>query len=171
MTLDFSKLTLQDALDLAIFIEEDASARYREFSEQLEAHNNPEAVEFFRFMVEQENKHGAELRARREEMFGDATANVATGDIPEIETADYDTAHAFMSPHAALRVALASEVRAHDFYDDALGHVTDEAVKKLFTELRAEELDHQAQIKKVMEKLPPEDKSNPDDFADEPVAH
>ena len=87
--------------------------------------------------------------------------------IPEVETADYDAARMFMSPHAALRVALANEVRAHDFYDNALAHVTDAKVKELFTELRAEELDHQAQIKKVLDKLPPEDKSNPDDFADE----
>lgn len=169
--LDYSKLTLQDALDLAIFVEEDASARYQEFGEQLEQHHSAEAAELFHFMVTQETKHGDELRLQRKNMFGDVPANVTAIQIPAVETADYDAARAFMSPHAALRVALANEVRAYDFYDHALAHVTDAKVKELFTELRAEELEHQAQIKKAMEKLPPEDRSNPNDFGDEPVAH
>jgi rubrerythrin len=90
--------------------------------------------------------------------------------IPEVETADYDVARAFMSPHQALRVALANETRAFDFFDGALDHVKDDEVAQLFKQLRAEEADHRDRVQKVLGKLGPEDASQPDDFADEPVA-
>ena len=48
--IDFSKLSLQDALDLAILIEEEAKDRYQEFVDQLELHHTPQAASFFRFM-------------------------------------------------------------------------------------------------------------------------
>jgi rubrerythrin len=170
-SIDYKNLSLKDALDIAIIIEDDARERYRELAEQLEQHNTAEAAEFFRFMVENETKHGDQLRKQRADVFGDAPQEVSGAAVPEVEIADYDAARAFMSVHSALRVAMANEVRAHDFYDEALKYVTDPQVKELFTELRAEEVDHQDQIKKVQDKLPPEDKTNPDDFADEPVAH
>jgi rubrerythrin len=170
-TIDYKNLNLKDALDIAIVIEDDARDRYRELAEQLEQHNTGEAAQFFHFMVENETKHGDQLRRHRASLFGDAPREVDGAAVPEVELADYDVARAFMSVHAALRVAMANEVRAHDFYDEALEYVTDPEVKELFTELRAEEVDHQDQIKKVQSKLPPEDTSNPDDFADEPVAH
>jgi rubrerythrin len=87
-----------------------------------------------------------------------------------VEVTDYEAARAFMSAHQALRIAMANEVRAHDFYDEALKHVTDPEVRRLFEELRAEEVEHQEQIERTLAKLGPEDTTDPDDFADEPVA-
>jgi rubrerythrin len=170
-TIDYRNLTLKDALDLAIIIEEEARERYRELAEQLEQHRTGEAAEFFQFMVENEAKHAAELQHKRQAMFGDAPRELHGAAVPEVEVADYDSARAFMSVHAALRVAMANEVRAHDFYDEALQYVSDAEVKALFSDLRAEELDHQDQIKKVLAKLPPEDEIDPDDFVDGPIAH
>lgn len=170
-SIDYKNLNLKDALDIAILIEDEARERYGELAAQLEEHNTAEAAEFFRFMVDNETKHGDQLREHRASRFGDAPQEVDSSAIPEVELADYDEARAFMSVHTALRVAMANEVRAHDFYDEALKFVTDPEVKELFTELRAEEVDHQEQIKKVQAKLRPEDETNPDDFADEPVAH
>ena len=43
-TIDFASLTLQDALDLAILIEEEAKERYEEFAENLSLHHTPEAA-------------------------------------------------------------------------------------------------------------------------------
>jgi rubrerythrin len=169
-TIDYRNLTLKDALDLAIIIEEDARERYRELAEQLEQHRTGDAAEFFQFMVENETKHAAQLQKQRQAMFGDVPREVHGSAVPEVEVADYDSARAFMSVHAALRVAMANEVRAHEFYDLALKYVSDAEVKALFTELRAEELDHQEQIKKVQAKLPPEDEIDPDDYVDGPIA-
>ena len=49
--IDFSALTLKDALDLAILIEEEARERYEDFADQMEQHHTPEAGRFFRFMA------------------------------------------------------------------------------------------------------------------------
>lgn len=168
--LDYDKLSLQDALDMAILIEKEAEERYGELAEQLEQHRTPEAADFFRCMVENEAKHGKKLRDHRKQLFGDASSKVDATVIPEVEVTDYDEARAFMTPHQALRIAMANEVRAHDFYADALSQVKDVKIRELFEELRKEEVDHQEQIKRAQTKLGPEDKSNPDDFADEPVA-
>ena len=70
-SLDLSRLSLKDALDLATLIEEEAHERYLELADQMEKHRTPEAARFFRFMAENEAKHGAELAERRRALFGD----------------------------------------------------------------------------------------------------
>jgi rubrerythrin len=168
-TLDFEGLSLKSALDLAIIIEDDARDRYEELADQLELHHTEEAAQFFRFMVKQEIKHGDELRERRKRLFGEEPVEVSRTDVPEVETSDYDEARAFMSPHQAFRVALANENRAFEFFDSALKYVKDREVAELFTQLRAEEMDHRERVQKALGDLGPEDTSNPEDFVDEPV--
>ena len=75
-TIDFASLSLQDALDLAILVEEEAQERYLEFVDQMEQHHTPEAAKFFAMMARNEQKHGEELRARRHGLFGDAPRRV-----------------------------------------------------------------------------------------------
>ena len=169
-TLDFAKLTLQDALDIAIIIEDEARDRYQELAEQLEVHRSPEPAKFFKGMVINETKHGEQLRAHRQKACGGAPSKVDRSVVPEVETAGYDEVRAAMTPHAAMRIALASEIRARDFYARALGQVKDAKVKDLFTELLQEEKEHHAMVERALGRLPPEDKTNPDDFGDEPTA-
>jgi rubrerythrin len=72
-----------------------------------------------------------------------------------------------MGPKQAFQVALESEEKAHDFFAEALPHVRDPEVKKLFQELKAEEIQHKKYIEKAMAKLP----AGPDveeEDADEP---
>jgi rubrerythrin len=54
-----------------------------------------------------------------------------------------------------MEVALSSEEKAHDFFDGAIPHVKDAAVKKLFEELRAEELEHRRLLEGRIRDLPP----------------
>src|SRR5206468_1401602 len=61
MGIDFAALSLKDALDLAVLIEEEAKERYEDLAEQMELHHTPEAARFFRFMASNEEKHHAEL--------------------------------------------------------------------------------------------------------------
>ncbi|MBI5507215.1 MAG: ferritin family protein [Deltaproteobacteria bacterium] len=168
--LDFDKLSLQDALDLAIIIEEDARDRYEELADQLEKHRTADAARFFKAMVANEDRHAEQLKAHRKQVCGDVPVKIDRSLVPELETTDYDEARAFMSPHKAFEVAYANETRAHNFYALALKKVKDAKVKQLFTTLVAEEKEHQAMIKAAMAKLPPEDQTNPDDFGDDPVA-
>lgn len=170
-TIDFASLSLQDALDLAILVEEEAQERYLEFVDQMEQHHTPEAAKFFATMARNEQKHGEELRARRKALFGDAPRRVARSMLWEVEAPDYDQPRAFMTARQAMQVALASETKAHEFFVHALPHVVDPEVRKLFQELRDEEILHQALVREAMRGLPPGEEPDAEDYADEPVGH
>ena len=166
---DFNSLSLRDTLDLAIFVEEEAKERYDDFAEQMDAHRTPEAAKFFRFMAANEIKHAEKLSRQRNDLFGDEPSTADTSILYDIEAPEFDAARAFKSVQAALDVAMESEVKAYEFYDDALAKVSDPDVQKLFTELREEEALHQAMIKESKEKIPAGDDFNPDDFVDAPA--
>jgi rubrerythrin len=168
--IDFARLTLQDALDLAILIEEEAQDRYEEFAEQLETYHTPDAAAFFRFMAANEAKHGQELLSRRRARFGETPAAVDRDMFWDVEAPAYETARAFMSPRQALDVALRSEIKAYEYFDGAIPHLKDPEVKALFEELRREETEHQDLVKKELDKLPPDDGLDPEEFVDEPPA-
>jgi rubrerythrin len=169
-TLDFGKLDLRDALDLAILIEEEAGERYLEFAQQLENQHTAEAAEFFRTMVANEAKHGEELTERRRALFGQAPRRVDRSLLWDVEAPEYEQARAFMSHRQALHVALESERKARAFFAGALKHVKDSEVRTLFQELGEEEAVHERLVSAELSKLPPEPDVEQSDYADEPVA-
>lgn len=153
--LDFSSMDLMDALDLAILIENEAYERYKMFSAQI-GHRFPgDAASVFAAMAENEAKHGKDLLDRRRAKFGEAKMRVSRDDVFDIEAPDVGEARSNISALQAFRVALASEQKAFDFYDQALPHVTDSEIRTLFTELRDEEVEHVRMVKDAMAKLPP----------------
>ncbi|HOC43390.1 MAG TPA: ferritin family protein [Thermoanaerobaculales bacterium] len=167
--IDFAKLSLKDALDLAILIEDEAEERYREFVKQMEAHRTPGAARFFRFMAVNEANHGKELAKRRSALFGDAPCEVDRSMIFEVEAPDYDRTRAFMSMEDALELALDAETKAYQFFDQALPEIDNPEVRELFAELLQEEIEHMDLVKRVMAAVPEEPDFNPDDFVDAPV--
>jgi len=170
--IDFSTLSLKDALDLAILIEEEARERYEEFVDQLSLHHTEEAAAFFRHMAANETRHGEELAERRRALFGDAPRSVTRAMLWDVEAPEYDQARVFMSARHAMEVALDAEIKAHDFFAGALPHVTNPDVKALFEELRDEEVEHQRLVKAHLARLPPDEGTiDPDLYADEPVGH
>jgi rubrerythrin len=169
-TLDLKKLDLQDALDLAIFVEDEAKERYEELAAQMEIHHTPEAAEFFHFMSGNEARHGEELTARRKQLFGDAPPRVDRSMLWEVEAPGYENVHAFMTLREALDVAMAAEVKAHAFFTDALKLPIAGPVRELFAELQVEEVHHQELVGRELAKLPPDEKAAPEEFADEPVS-
>jgi rubrerythrin len=168
--INFSELTLVDALDLAILIEEEAMERYMEFADQMELHRTPEAAAFFKFMSTNEARHGAELSERRRRLFKNAAVRVTRSMIFDVEAPEYDQARAFMSPRRAMLSALRSEEKAHAFFVAALPAIKDPEVRALFEELRDEEIVHQELVRKELAKAPEDHGLDPDDFVDEPVA-
>ncbi|MDM7914238.1 MAG: ferritin family protein [Candidatus Eisenbacteria bacterium] len=166
--IDFEALTLQDALDLAILIEEEAEERYLEFADQMEAFFTPEAARFFRYMAANEAKHGSELRARRQQRFADAPATIDRDAVWEIEAPAYEKARAFITPRRVLEIALDSEEKAHDFFAKAAPYLKDPEVRKLFEELRLEEIEHQRLVREEIAKQPPDSDTDPEAILDEP---
>jgi rubrerythrin len=140
-SLDLSKLSLMDALDLAILIEEEAHQRYKMFASQLGRRGSGyDAGSFFASMAENEAKHGTEILERRMALFGKTPMK---------------------------EIGLAAEQKAYDFYDKALPGIADPDVIKLFTELRDEETEHVEMLRAEMAKLPAsasvETENDPDD--------
>jgi erythrin-vacuolar iron transport family protein len=153
--IDFRKLSLQDALDLAILIEEEAKDRYQEFTRIVGGRYAGDASDMFRMMAEAERKHGADLAARRRDLFGEAPRRVTRDALDDVEAPDRGKPRVFMSAREAMEVALSSEEKAYDFFDGALPSVADPQVRALFEELRGEELRHQALVRERLEQLPP----------------
>jgi rubrerythrin len=154
-SLDLSKLSLMDALDLAILIEVEACQRYQMFASQLGQTGGYDAGAFFDTMAENEAKHGSEIKARRKAMFGDVPPRLTLDDLFDVEAPEMGAPRRGMSTVQAFEVGLAAEHRAYDFYDMALPGITDPEVRKLFTELRDEEMEHVEMLKEAMAKLPP----------------
>jgi len=169
-TVDMKTLDLRDALDLASLIEEEAKERYEELAHQMETQHTAEAASFFRLMAKNEARHGDELAERRKRLFPDLPRRVDRSMLWDVEAPGYETVRAFMSLKEALEVALAAEIKAFNFFVDVMMTIPDGEVKKLFEELKQEEIHHQMMVKGQMAKLGPEDSFPTEDFADEPVA-
>jgi rubrerythrin len=163
----FGSLSLMDALDLAVMMEEEARERYEVFTKLVGGRYAGDASDMFRLMASYEEKHGAQIAARRRQLFGDAPPRLDRDAIFQAEAPDMTAPRVFMSPRQALEVAIESEQKAFDFFDEALPHIVDRDVRALFEELRGEEAQHQKFLKERLAKLPP----GPDieeDEADEP---
>jgi len=164
--LDISTLNLQDALDLAVLIEKEAEERYLLFVAQLGERYRGDAADFFSMMARNEQRHGMELAERRRLLFGNAPSRVTADMVEDIEAPGTGKPRPYMSPRHALEVAMESEVKAYEFFDQALPGIQDSAVRKLFAELRDEEAEHQRLLKEQMTKYPDtlEPDLDPDDI-------
>lgn len=167
--IDFATLTLQDALDFAILVEEEACERYQELAAQMAGHHSPGAAEFFTFMVRNEAKHGEELSVRRRQLFGGAPPKVDRSMLWDVEAPDFSEVRAFMSAREALEVALHAEEKAYTFFAEAVKHVTQPDVLTLFEELEQEELVHQDLVRRELAKLPASADVDASEYADEPM--
>jgi rubrerythrin len=170
LRIDFSNLSTRDILDMAIAIEEEAQQRYEEFADSLELHHTFEAAEFFHFMADNEEKHAATLRARRQEKFGDTASSVELSEVLDVEAPHYKEVRTGMSVHTALEAVRQAERRAHDFYAGAVAVVQDEKIKALLLSLQREEEAHEKQVEEQLANLPEAEEFDPDDFGDPPHA-
>lgn len=152
--LDFSALNLQDALDLAILIEKESQERYLWFADIIGVSYPGDASDFFTMMAHNEQIHGEELSKRRHALFGDAPSRITEDMIDDIEAPDVSQPRPYMSPRHALEVAMESEIKAYDFFNQALPGIQDPSVRKLFEELRDEEVEHQKLLDKQKAKHP-----------------
>ena len=167
-SLDLSKLSLMDALDLAILIEEEARRRYEMFASQVgQGGSGYDAGSFFASMAENEAKHGTDLLNQRIDLFGKVPMKVKIDDLYDVEAPETGAPRRGMSVVQAFEVGLSAEKKAYDFYDRALPGITDPDVIKLFTELRDEETEHVEMLQAEMAKLPAsagiEIENDPDD--------
>ncbi len=156
LKLKLSELTLKDALDLAILVEEEAKERYLEFERQIGTANEHDAGSFFLKMADNEMKHAEELRLKREKLFGKTETRINLETLymfQEIEAPEFDKAQSFMSVKDALTVARDCEVKAFEFFNKAEKLVSDKEVKDLFTHLKEEEVMHKKMVEEILSKV------------------
>src|SRR5512138_338075 len=151
---DVRTLSLQDALDLAIAIEDEAKQRYDTFSTMTGGRYEGDARDMFRQMAGYEALHRAELATRRAQLFGSAPARITADDLDDVEAPDRGAPRVFMSARQALEIALASEEKARDFFSEALGQVDDRDVRALFQDLVREEEKHVKLVRDRLDGLP-----------------
>jgi len=154
MGFDVESMELRDALDLAILMEEEARLRYTEFARQVGGRYPGDAADVFRLMAAYEEKHGAQLAARRRSLFKDQPRRVQLDQLDDLEAPDRGEPRVFMSARDAMQVAIAAEVKAYEFFDAAVNLVTDPGVRALFAELRAEEAEHRRLLEERIVDLP-----------------
>jgi rubrerythrin len=137
--IDFSRLDLRGAFDLAIMIEEEAQLRYEHFTRIVDGG----ALDVFKMMVRNEAKHRAELVSKRDVLFRKEPRRIETSLLDDVEAPDPDGVGEHITASEALQIALAAEIRAYEFYAAAIPHVKDPEVRAFFEELKEEEFEHQ----------------------------
>src|SRR5210317_1743693 len=108
-SLDLSKLSLMDALDLAKLIEMEACHRYQMFASQLGRTGGYDAGTFFASMARNEAKHGTELLERRMALFGKTPMKLKLHDLYDVEAPESGSPRRGMSTLQAFEVGLEAE--------------------------------------------------------------
>lgn len=168
--IDFAHLSLKDALDMALLVEQRAEQAYRQLIKRMENNRTSKAARFFHFMAVCEAKHGYTLSERRKRLFGDAPCEVDSSLLNGIESPKTDQDQDVMPVLQALTIALNAEKTAYDFFDQAIPEIADEGVRQLFAELRQEEIEHQDLVKRVIDAVENEVDFDPDELVGESAA-
>ncbi len=160
MKREFTSLTPQEALHVAIFIEERNAEIYQHFAELFTDFKNPESLqiaETFADMAEEERHHGTELQDRYFERYGTQACAVTEDEIsdlievPRLESSIFAIARSHTSrvpAQEALEVALAAEKSALRYYARLREVTTDDDLRALYFELSAFEADHTAALER-----------------------
>jgi rubrerythrin len=149
---DFSMLDAMDILDLAVYVEKEAQESYEELASWA-GDDNPEARDFFTRMAGFEARHGAQIAARREELFGGKQARYTDTAPWDVETPDIAKLGDEMSLQRAYELALDAENRAADYYRSVIDYVSEPLAVELLEALRDSEVEHQRLIREEMARL------------------
>lgn len=150
----FSSLSAQEALHVAIFIEERNAELYHRFAEMFVEFRDLESLEIagvFWDMAVEENHHSTKLLELYTERFGTAACAITEEDIsdmievPRLEDGDVlsgDPRNSTSARERALQVALVAEQNARKFYGELAEHADDPKLRRFYKELAEFETDH-----------------------------
>jgi|SRR5664279_2264215 len=158
----FASLNPQEALHVAIFIEERNAAIYHRFAEMFTEFRDSESLEIasvFWDMAVEEKRHSGILQGKYQERHGNASCALTEEDlhemieVPRLEDADVFAAGPTTQNSArerALQVALVAETSAHDFYTKLVGHTEDGPLRRLYMELSMMEDGHVVYLQGIL---------------------
>ena len=165
MKRDFATLNAQEALHVAIFIEERNAEIYHQFAEMFAEFRDPESLEIaaaFWDMANDERRHGTSLQRRYFDRYGTRPCSVTEEDIrdfievPRLENGDIFTISRLKvgrSPRQmALEIANSAEQNAVRFYTRLVEVTEDPELRALYKEFVDFETNHSDWLdKKVSE--------------------
>jgi rubrerythrin len=158
----FSTLNAQEALHVAIFIEERNAGVYHRFAEMFAEFRDAESLEIasvFWDMAVEEKRHSGILQGKYQERYGNASCSLTEEDlhemieVPRLEDADLfaaSPANRNSARERALQVALVAEISAHDFYTKLVGSTEDGSLRRLYIELSTMEDGHVVYLQRML---------------------
>jgi len=157
--LPFTSLNPQEALHVAIFIEERNAELYHRFGEMFVEFRDSESLEIasvFWEMAAEEKKHSSQLQEKYTERYGTSGCSLTEEDLIDmIEVPRLESGDVFGSENErdktsvrerALRVALHAEQNAQQFYLDLFRTTVKGPLRDLYLELAHMEDTHVAFI-------------------------
>jgi rubrerythrin len=154
MTFDFAKADARDLLDVAAYIEQEAHEAYLRLVDIMKQQSNAVAADFFLAMAGREERHRQQLANRRAKLFPGESVRLRHTWPFDVEI----PASADLGPSTTLRqaleIALGAEIRAQDFYADALQFSTGIEVADVLENLRQSEVEHQRLVREQLARLP-----------------
>src|SRR5512141_3253989 len=164
MKREFASLSAQEALHVAIFIEERNAEIYTQFAELFAEFKDSESLQIaqvFHEMAEEERHHGTMLQERYFERYGTQHCIITEENIRElIEVPKLETGELFaivrsntsISPRfKALEIALVAEEGAQKFYSRLIPQTKDEKLKQIYLELAEFEDGHSRFLRSKIE--------------------
>jgi rubrerythrin len=144
-----------DFMARAYTMELEATERYTQFAEQLEAHNNPEVAQLFRKLADIETLHAKRILEEMQWPTAPALPPAYAWEGDEgPETAPFDRLHYLMQAWHALEIALRCEQDAQKYYDNIAASRAPRQVRDAAREMAAEEAEHVRLIKEWMKRVP-----------------
>lgn len=166
MKRSFDALTPQEALHVAVFIEERNAEVYHHFAEMFASFQDSASLEIAAVlwdMAAEERQHGTILQERYTARYGQGACALTEADIIEaIELPQLKDQEIFDSStdsdvlqFRALNVALQAENQARDFYAQLVKITEDADLRALYVELSAFEAAHVEFIQRRLAKSTP----------------
>lgn len=152
---DFASLKPEEALHVAIFIEERNARMYEDFGQMFAPFRDKDSQEIagaFREMANEERHHATVLMSRYLERYNMAPCQLTDEDVKELielpqPNEEEYTLHHLRAGRASrqrvLEMALAAETRARDFYLKLLKSTEDAEMRAVYTEMAQFENEHE----------------------------
>lgn len=155
MKKDFAALKPEEALHVAIFIEERNARMYEDFAQVFAGGRDKDSQEVantFREMSSEERHHATVLMSRYLERYNMTPCTLTDADVsdlielPQPNEEEYTLDHlkaGKASRQKVLEMALAAETRARDYYLKLLRSTDDPEMRALYTEMAQFENEHE----------------------------
>ena len=148
--------SIDELMAYAYALEVEASERYAEFADAMDAHNNREVAELFRKLARIEHRHAEQVL---EDMGWLSPPPAPHGGykwegFEGPETGDVGELHYLMRPYHALQIALHNEKRAFVFFGGLVKQARNSKVKKAAEKMKEEEAEHVRLIEEWLKRTP-----------------